>query len=44
MLPVRAIGIHEGQLSSRGLAAANDWLTRILPRYRYLAPGGYLAS
>lgn len=35
----RVIGIHEGQLNLRGLAAANGWLTRAIPHYRYLAPG-----
>lgn len=36
--PERAIGIHDGQLNDRGLAAVNSWLSR-LPGYRYLSPG-----
>jgi len=33
------IGVHEGQLNRRGLGAANEWLTRLISGYRYLAPG-----
>jgi len=36
--PERAIGIHDGQLNDRGLAAVNGWLSS-LPGYRYLSPG-----
>jgi L-ascorbate metabolism protein UlaG (beta-lactamase superfamily) len=38
----RVIGMHEGQLNARGLAAANGWLGRAVPRYRYLGPGEFL--
>jgi L-ascorbate metabolism protein UlaG (beta-lactamase superfamily) len=39
----QVIGIHEGQLNTRGLAAASGWLARLDQRYRYLAPGEHLA-
>ncbi len=34
-----AIGGHDAQLSQRGLAAANGWLRRECPTYRWLEPG-----
>lgn len=38
--PERAFGIHEAQINSRGLQAANNWLTdQGMHRYRYLVPG-----
>jgi len=38
--PQRAFGIHDAQVNSRGLDAANNWLTeKGGHRYRYLAPG-----
>jgi L-ascorbate metabolism protein UlaG (beta-lactamase superfamily) len=32
-------GIHDGQLNERGLSSVNDWLTELVPTYRYLAAG-----
>jgi L-ascorbate metabolism protein UlaG (beta-lactamase superfamily) len=38
--PERAFGIHDAQINSRGLQAANSWLTDQGGHgYRYLAPG-----
>jgi L-ascorbate metabolism protein UlaG (beta-lactamase superfamily) len=38
--PERAFGIHDAQINSRGLQAANSWLTdQGRHGYRYLAPG-----
>jgi L-ascorbate metabolism protein UlaG (beta-lactamase superfamily) len=38
--PERAFGIHDAQINSRGLQAANSWLTdQGARRYQYLAPG-----
>jgi hypothetical protein len=38
--PERAFGIHDAQINSRGLQAANSWLTdQGGYGYRYLAPG-----
>ncbi|MFJ4876497.1 MBL fold metallo-hydrolase [Streptomyces sp. NPDC088745] len=41
--PERALGIHDAQLNSRGLASANGWLAEQgTANYRYLEPGSRL--